>query len=83
MTITVLLDHDLEGQVPFLEAGWRETGWNQYLHLELIRLRDRNVPNDASDQEILRSQLASTPQHPGAYNRPHRTVIAQLPLTSD
>jgi hypothetical protein len=54
MTITVLLDHDLEGQVPFLEAGWRETGWNQYLHLELIRLRDRNVPNDASDQDIWR-----------------------------
>lgn len=52
MTITLLLDHDLEGQVPFLEAGWRETGWDQYLHLELIRLRDLNMPNDASDQDI-------------------------------
>ena len=52
MAITLLLDHDLEGQVPFLEAGWRETGWDQYLHLELIRLRDLNVPNDASDQDI-------------------------------
>ena len=54
MPITVLLDHDLEGQVPFLEAGWRETGWNRYLDLELIRLRDLNVPNDASDQDIWR-----------------------------
>ena len=52
MAITLLLDHDLEGQAPFLEAGWRETGWDQYLQLELIRLRDLNVPSDASDQDI-------------------------------
>ena len=52
MKITLLLDHDLEGQVLFLEAGWRETGWDQYLHLEFIRLRDLNVPNDVTDQEI-------------------------------
>jgi hypothetical protein len=52
MKITMLLDHDLEGQVPFLEAGWRETGWAQYLRLEFIRLRDLNLPNDVTDQEI-------------------------------
>jgi hypothetical protein len=34
MAITLLLEHDLEGQTPFLEAGWRETGWDQYLPLE-------------------------------------------------
>jgi len=50
----VLLDHDLEGQVPFLEAGLRETGWDQYLHLEFIRLRDLNMPDNTTDQEIWR-----------------------------
>jgi hypothetical protein len=54
MPITLLLDHDLEGLAPFLKAGWRETGWDQYLHLELLRLRDLNVPDDASDQDIWR-----------------------------
>jgi len=52
--MVVLLDHDVEGQAPFLEAGLRETGWNQYLHLEFIRLRDLNVPDNATDQEIWR-----------------------------
>jgi hypothetical protein len=52
MKIPLLLNHDLEGQGLFLEAGWRETGWEQYLHLELIRLRDLHMPNDATDQEI-------------------------------
>jgi hypothetical protein len=52
MNITMLLDHDLEGQISFLEAGWRETGWDQYLHLEFRRLRDLNIPNDATDQAI-------------------------------
>ena len=50
----ILLDHDLEGQVPFLEAGWRETGWDQYLPLEFRRLRDLNVPDNATDQEVWR-----------------------------
>jgi len=52
--MVILLDHDVEGQAPFLEAGLRETGWNQYLHLEFIRLRDLNVPDNATDQEIWR-----------------------------
>jgi hypothetical protein len=50
----ILLDHDLEGQVPFLEAGLRETGWDQYLHLEFRRLRDVNMLDNSSDQEIWR-----------------------------
>jgi len=54
MQMIILLDHDLEGQVPFLEAGLRETGWDQYLHLEFRRLCDLNMPNDSTDQEIWR-----------------------------
>src|SRR5262245_18175521 len=50
----ILLDHDLEGQVPFLEAGLRETSWDQYLHMEFRRLCDLNVPPDSTDQEIWR-----------------------------
>jgi hypothetical protein len=48
----MLLDHDLEGQISFLKVGWRETGWDQYLHLEFRRLRDLNISNDATDQAI-------------------------------
>jgi hypothetical protein len=54
MPMLILLDHDLEGHLPFLEAGWRETGWDQYLHLEFRRLRDVNVPDEATDQAIWR-----------------------------
>jgi hypothetical protein len=50
--MVILLDHDLEGHLPFLEAGWRETGWDQYLHLEFRRLHDFNVPDNATDQEL-------------------------------
>jgi hypothetical protein len=44
MNITMLLDHDLEGLMPFLEAGWQETGWDQYLHLEFIQENIRCAP---------------------------------------
>ena len=54
MYMIVLLDHDLEGQVPFLEAGLRETGWDQYVHLEFRRLRDLHMPDNATDQDIWR-----------------------------
>ena len=39
----MLLDHDLEGQSAFLEAGWRETGWDQDLHLEFIQAKISGV----------------------------------------
>jgi hypothetical protein len=54
MHMIILLDHDLEGQVPFLEAGLRETGWDQYLQLEFRRLRDLNMPDHSTDEEIWR-----------------------------
>lgn len=52
MKITILLDHDLEGQVVFLEAALRETAWDQDLHIEFIRLRDLNLPQDCTDEVI-------------------------------
>lgn len=52
MTIRILLDHNLEGHAKFLLAGLRETGWEQYLSIEFVRLRDLNLPDDASDTVI-------------------------------
>ena len=49
MHMIILLDHDLEGQGPFLEAGLLETSRDQYLPLEFRRLRDLNVPDNATD----------------------------------
>lgn len=52
MKTTILLDHDLEGQAVFLEAALRETAWDQDLHIEFIRLRDINLPQDCTDEVI-------------------------------
>ena len=52
MHVTILLDHDLEGRVAFLQAGLAETGWDQALDIEFKRLRDFGLPEDSTDQEI-------------------------------
>jgi hypothetical protein len=54
MTITILLDRDLEGHREFLEAGLRETGWDQDLVIEFKRLRDFGLPDDYPDRDIWR-----------------------------
>lgn len=54
MTIRILLDHDVEGYAVFLEAGLQETGWDQYLTIEFLRLRDLSLSDEHSDQEIWR-----------------------------
>jgi hypothetical protein len=54
MKIKILLDHDLEGYSVFLKAAFEETGWNDYLTVEFIRLQSLGLPDDCSDQEIWR-----------------------------
>jgi len=54
MEITILLDHNLDGHLVFLEAGMKETGWDQIMTLIFKRLRDFGLPNDTADQEIWR-----------------------------
>jgi hypothetical protein len=54
MTITILLDHDLEGFDDLFIAGLRETGWDQALIVEFKRLRDFGLPDNQPDQEIWR-----------------------------
>jgi hypothetical protein len=54
MKTTVLLDHDTEGHVFFLEAGLKETGWDQLLDIEFIRLRDCGLEENSPDNEVWR-----------------------------
>jgi hypothetical protein len=54
MNVTILLDHDIEGLVVFIEAGLMETGWAQDLNIQFKRLRDANLAEDSSDEEVWR-----------------------------
>jgi hypothetical protein len=54
MTTKILLDHDIEGYVVFFKAGLQETGWDQYVTIEFLRLRDLGLSDEQSDQEIWR-----------------------------
>lgn len=54
MEITILLDHNLDGHLVFLEVGMKETRWDRVLTIEFRLLRDFGLPFDCSDQEIWR-----------------------------
>lgn len=54
MKSTLLLDHDLAGFDVFLQAGLRETGWDQIFSLEFIRLREFSLPENYPDQAVWR-----------------------------
>jgi hypothetical protein len=54
MTTRILLDHDIEGYVVFLNAGLQETGWDQYMTIEFLRLRDLSLSDGQSDRDIWR-----------------------------
>lgn len=54
MILKILLDHDIEGYAVYLETALQETGWDQYLTIEFIRLRDIGLADDCSDREIWR-----------------------------
>jgi len=54
MEITILLDHNLDGHLVFLEAGLKETGWDQILSIEFRLLRDYGLPSNCPDHELWR-----------------------------
>ncbi len=54
MKIKILFDHDTEGYGVLLIAGLRETGWDQDLAFEFLRLRDLGLPDDCKDRDIWR-----------------------------
>lgn len=54
MTATILLDHDVEGEVNRLIAALTETGWDRLLTIEFKRLRDYSLPDNYPDRDIWR-----------------------------
>jgi hypothetical protein len=54
MKVTVLLDHDLEGYVVYLESGLAETGWDQLIEIEFVWLRDCGLEENTPDNEVWR-----------------------------
>ncbi len=54
MEITILLDNDLAGNGIYIEAGLKETGWDQLIQFHFKRLRDYGLPDNLPDQEIWR-----------------------------
>lgn len=54
MKIKILFDHDIEGYDVFLIAGLRETGWDQELTFEFLRLGDLGLPASCKDRDIWR-----------------------------
>jgi hypothetical protein len=54
MEVKILFDHDIEGFDTFLIAGLRETGWDQDITFEFLRLRDIGLPDDCKDRDIWR-----------------------------
>ncbi len=54
MTATILLDHDVEGEINRLIAALAETGWDRLLTIEFKRLRDYSLPDNYPDRDIWR-----------------------------
>lgn len=54
MKITVLLDHDIEGHVVYLETGLAETGWDELIEIEFVRLRECGLADNSPDSEVWR-----------------------------
>ena len=67
MKITILLDHDLEGFSVFLQAGLKETGWDQVFTIEFKRLRDFGLPENCSDHDLA---FCATTIHPAGDRQP-------------
>src|SRR5712692_10104281 len=65
MQTTILLDHDIEGHAKYLQAGLRETGWDQDLTIEFRRLRDLGLPDDSSDAAFWRISSKMRLSQPG------------------
>ena len=54
MEITILLDNDLAGNGLFIEQGLKETGGDQVIQVQFMRLRDYGLPDNLPDQDVWR-----------------------------
>ena len=57
--ITVLVDHDIEGQALALWGTLGKTGWLEIVDIELITFQDVGLPFDSSDRKVWRFAQAN------------------------
>jgi len=57
--ITILVDHDMEGQAFLLWGTLSATGWLELLPMRLVRLADVGLPDDSPDREVWRFAQAN------------------------
>lgn len=51
---TILVDHNIEGQVGLLQSTLRQLGWIDLLDLHFVWLHDLGVPTSSTDREVWR-----------------------------
>lgn len=56
--ITILLDHDVEGQAFLLWGTLSAMGWLELLPMRLVRLADVGLPDDSTDRKVWRCAQA-------------------------
>lgn len=52
--ITVLVDHNIEGQIALLQSTLRQQGWIDLLDLHFAWLSDLGIPLSSTDREVWR-----------------------------
>lgn len=57
--ITILVDHDMEGQAFLLWGTLSATGWLELLPMRLARFIDVGLPYDSTDREVWRFAQAN------------------------
>ncbi len=57
--ITILVDHDMEGQAFLLWGTLSATGWLELLPMRLARFVDVGLPYDSTDREVWRFAQAN------------------------
>ncbi len=57
--ITVLVDHDIEGQALALWGTLGKTGWLEIVDVELVTFLNVGLPFDSSDREVWRFAQAN------------------------
>ncbi|HEX6797860.1 MAG TPA: DUF5615 family PIN-like protein [Ktedonobacterales bacterium] len=67
---SILVDHNIEGQVALLQSTLQQQGWGDLLGLRFVWLSDLGIPLSSTDREVWRFAQAH-----GMFlitaNRPH------------
>lgn len=57
--ITILVDHNIEGQASLLAGTLGEQGWLEFLPMSFVRLTEVGLPSESSDREVWRFAQAN------------------------